>query len=391
MKKFIVLIAFFLVSCTHFEPQIATQSVYYENAGVELSQLMVYTRPEKPHYGPISALFYPYHVTQSIPNGRSYGAQISKLIWQQWTGLQLFPSMVYDDDLIYRGLDDALFTARSRGYDLLIVGFVPYLYLGHTVDSSALTIQVKIYETRHGQMLCSFEQSGRVEKRMDDDFIVVKRTHRMPESALYSITQAIAKDMAVPLTSWALFDSSSSEMSAGLKMAMRQASERQLQQEQNIRQQAMESKKTEPSVQDKNLKPDQQTEVKDTSEDEVKKPVKPRIPSINLAIQFSSGKSDIAPESLPILDELGKALTSDSLKDKKISITGHTDSDASQEANLRLSRDRAETVKKYLVENFSITPDRLVTRGVGSSQPLVPNTTDYNKQFNRRVEISVLP
>ncbi|WP_027179233.1 OmpA family protein [Maridesulfovibrio bastinii] len=378
MKKIIILLALFLVSCTHFEPQLATQSIYYEDSAVELSRLMVYTRPQKPHYKPLSALFYPYHVTQGIPNGRFWGQQIGKLVWENWTGLQLFPSMVYDDNLAYRGLEDALFTARNRGYDLLIVGFVPYLYLGHTVDSSALTIQVKIYETQHGQMLCSFEQSGRIDKRMDDDFIVFKRTHRMPDSALYSITQAISGNMAVPLTSWALFESSSAGMTSALTAAMQKAEQEQKEQVLSYQQQEEPQPKEFKTLESENtvLKP-------------AALPQPEKQPSINLAIQFDKSESTIDPKSLPILNELGKALNGQKLKDKKVTITGHTDSDASKEFNMKLSKDRAEAVKKYLIDNFMISPDRLITRGVGSTQPLVPDTSEYNKQFNRRVQITL--
>ncbi len=383
MKKLIIIITLLLASCTHFEPQIATQSVYYEDAGVQLSRLMVYTRPEKPHYGPLSALFYPYHVTQQIPDGKTWGRQIGKLVWQNWTSLQLFPSMVYNEKLVYRGLDNALSTARNRGYDLLVVGFVPYLYLGHTVDDSALTIQVKIYETQYGRMLCSFEQSGRIEKRMDDDFIVVKRTHRMPESALYNITEAIAKDMAVPLTSWALFETSSDGMTAGLSAAMQAADQPRMQPyDPNSAGQVQQRTPAEDSGKFETIDkgPEKITSIKSKKQ-----------PSINLAVQFDVDKAEIRPESYPLLNELGKALISDSLKDKRIVIAGHTDSDASDEYNLDLSRRRAQSVKKYLINNFPISASRIMTTGFGEAVPLVPNTSAYNKQFNRRVQVSVAP
>lgn len=58
MKKYLLIFVLLLSACTKFEPQIATQSIYYEDAEVQLSQLMVYSRPEKPHYGPLSVLFF---------------------------------------------------------------------------------------------------------------------------------------------------------------------------------------------------------------------------------------------------------------------------------------------------------------------------------------------
>ncbi|WP_320009092.1 OmpA family protein [Maridesulfovibrio sp.] len=384
MKKIFLVILLALSACTHFEPQIATQSVYYQDAEVQLSQLMVYSRPEKPHYGPLSALFFPFHVTQTMHKGSDWGKSVAKGIWQNWTSLQIFPSMVYDDNLAYRGLDEALFVARSKGYDLLVVGFVPYLYLGHTVDDSALSVQVKIYETKRGQMVCSFEQSGRIEKKMDDDFILVKREHRMPDSAFYSIIQAIATDMAVPLTSWARYETTSQGMTAALmpNMMQMQAPPQTGDHIQQGNQSTENPKRTPP-------------ETITTSEQQAAQPKdkkaesKPR--SINLAVQFDVDSSEIKPESYPLLNELGKALIGDNLKDKRVIIGGHTDSDASPEYNFKLSKDRAEAVKKYLTTNFPIAPQRIGTTGFGESNPLVPNTTKYNKLLNRRVQVSIAP
>ncbi|WP_432735633.1 OmpA family protein [Maridesulfovibrio sp. FT414] len=376
MKKILLLIVLMLSACTHFEPQIATQSIYYEDADVQLSQLMVYSRPEKPHYGPLSAMFYPFHVTQTIEKGSDWGRLIAKGVWQNWTSLQIFPSMVYDETLYYRGLEEALFTARSRGYDLLVVGFVPYLYLGHTMDDSAVTIQVKIYETKRGQMVCSFEQSGRIEKKMDDDFVIVKRQHRMPDSAFYNIIQAIATDMAVPLTSWARYEKNTQGMISGLKPDMVE-----LPASPTVQEQSFASQQDAPAPKMVEQKP--ATTATTAAEQ------KPR--SINLAVQFDSDSAVIKPESFPLINELGKALISEKLKNKRILIAGHTDSDASPEYNLKLSKERAEAVKKYLTDNFPIPPARIGTTGFGEEQPLVPNTTKYNKLLNRRVQVSIAP
>lgn len=118
-------------------------------------------------------------------------------------------------------------------------------------------------------------------------------------------------------------------------------------------------------------------------------PAKPR--SINLAVQFDSDSSQIKPESYPLLNELGKALISDKLKDKRVLIAGHTDSDASPEYNMKLSKERAEAVKKYLTSNFPIAAQRIGTTGFGETLPLVPNTNKYNKLLNRRVQVSIAP
>ena len=108
---------------------------------------------------------------------------------------------------------------------------------------------------------------------------------------------------------------------------------------------------------------------------------------VNLKIEFDPASANIRPDSMPLLNELGKALTGDKLKAKKIFIQGHTDSDGDDKYNLKLSLDRGLSVKQHLIANFSIAPDRLKIVGYGESMPLVPNLSDANKQLNRRVEI----
>lgn len=109
--------------------------------------------------------------------------------------------------------------------------------------------------------------------------------------------------------------------------------------------------------------------------------------SVNLRIEFDYDSYRIRPASHGYLDELGKALTGDLLNHKKIVIKGHTDSDGARAYNRKLSLNRAESVKDYLVGNFAIGAGRLRVVGHGETRPLVPNTTAANKQINRRVEI----
>jgi outer membrane protein OmpA-like peptidoglycan-associated protein len=72
--------------------------------------------------------------------------------------------------------------------------------------------------------------------------------------------------------------------------------------------------------------------------------------------------------------------------DVKVKIVGHTDADGADAANLDLSKRRAASVKAELVKSFNVKGDRLVTDGMGESQPVAPNDTPANKAMNRRVE-----
>jgi OOP family OmpA-OmpF porin len=109
--------------------------------------------------------------------------------------------------------------------------------------------------------------------------------------------------------------------------------------------------------------------------------------SVYIKVEFDVDKATIRPEYFANLDELGQALNSPKLKGRKVLIIGHTDSDASDQYNLELSKKRAAAVKSYLVQRHGIDPALLATDGRGESQPLVPNTTPANKQLNRRVEV----
>ena len=72
-----------------------------------------------------------------------------------------------------------------------------------------------------------------------------------------------------------------------------------------------------------------------------------------------------------------------------VEISGHCDDIGSEEPNVRLSRDRANAVKSYLVTH-SVAGKRIVTKGYGKSQPLVPNVDEASRQINRRVEFKIV-
>ncbi|TMQ10865.1 MAG: OmpA family protein, partial [Deltaproteobacteria bacterium] len=73
----------------------------------------------------------------------------------------------------------------------------------------------------------------------------------------------------------------------------------------------------------------------------------------------------------------------------KLEIQGHTSSEGGAEYNLRLSNDRATAVFTWLVDH-GIDPNRLVPRGYGLTQPLMPNDTEPHRQHNRRVQFRLL-
>ena len=107
---------------------------------------------------------------------------------------------------------------------------------------------------------------------------------------------------------------------------------------------------------------------------------------VNL-IFFDFDSDKLRPESTADLQEAVRLLRQ--YPSLRVEIQGHTDSTGPADYNLHLSQRRAEAVKRYLVAH-GISPDRLIAKGYGETQPVAPNDTEENRQKNRRVEFKVL-
>jgi OmpA-OmpF porin, OOP family len=103
-------------------------------------------------------------------------------------------------------------------------------------------------------------------------------------------------------------------------------------------------------------------------------------------VVFETGKADLKPESLPVLE--GAISTLKRYPDLAVEVAGHTDSRGSDALNLDLSSRRAETVLKYLKDG-GVT-NTLTSRGYGERQPVGSNNNDEGRQQNRRVVLRVL-
>jgi outer membrane protein OmpA-like peptidoglycan-associated protein len=103
-------------------------------------------------------------------------------------------------------------------------------------------------------------------------------------------------------------------------------------------------------------------------------------------LYFVSGTDELTPESrnelTKILDELKRRPVPD------IAVIAHTDTVGEHEANDRLSLQRAERVKGFLVE-IGIAAARIQTSGRGEREPLIATADNTDEPRNRRVEISV--
>jgi OmpA-OmpF porin, OOP family len=107
-------------------------------------------------------------------------------------------------------------------------------------------------------------------------------------------------------------------------------------------------------------------------------------------VLFATALADLRPESLDILDKLAQVIFDLNAKYGKLAIRieGHTDSDGTNEMNLELSRNRARSVRDYLV-NKGVDPFSITTAGHGEERPIDTNATPQGKQNNRRTEIAI--
>ncbi|MDB5130980.1 MAG: flagellar motor protein MotB [Mucilaginibacter sp.] len=102
-------------------------------------------------------------------------------------------------------------------------------------------------------------------------------------------------------------------------------------------------------------------------------------------LEFDFGKATIREHSFPSLDRVAQLLID---KNFSLKLAGHTDNVGSADANMKLSKDRAESIKAYLVSKGA-SASRIEATGYGKTQPIASNKTAKGRQINRRVEFTL--
>ncbi len=118
-------------------------------------------------------------------------------------------------------------------------------------------------------------------------------------------------------------------------------------------------------------------------------PPKPAAPPVFDNVYFNENKTNIDPMAAKALDRDGMILKEN--PNIRVEIGGHTDNLGSEKANQKLSEMRALSVKKYLMDKFNISDDRLIVKGYGGTKPIADNKTQEGRSKNRRVEFKVIP
>jgi outer membrane protein OmpA-like peptidoglycan-associated protein len=115
-------------------------------------------------------------------------------------------------------------------------------------------------------------------------------------------------------------------------------------------------------------------------------PVKHQIVILD-KIFFDTAKATIKPVSFPLLDQVAQLLRGHA--ELKVEVQGHTDSQGDMDKNIKLSKERAESVRLYLIKK-GVDPSRMVAGGYGPTQPIADNKTKAGREANRRVEFHIL-
>jgi outer membrane protein OmpA-like peptidoglycan-associated protein len=105
-------------------------------------------------------------------------------------------------------------------------------------------------------------------------------------------------------------------------------------------------------------------------------------------ITFDSDQSDVKPQFYDTLESV--AIVFKEYDQTLIDVTGHTDSDGSDDYNYDLSRRRAASVARYL-SSQQLDANRFSVEGRGEQEPIASNASSRGKQQNRRVEIIIQP
>ena len=108
-------------------------------------------------------------------------------------------------------------------------------------------------------------------------------------------------------------------------------------------------------------------------------------PKIDLEINFGYNSADISAKSLPSVQALGRALSNPDLKGSTFVVAGHTDAAGGEAYNQDLSERRADSIKRYLVDKFSIPGTDLVTVGYGKTK--LKDAANPLADVNRRVQV----
>lgn len=211
MRKYLVLLvltlglagcatAQFIDDSSDFD--LAGQPTFYRDQWVRLSPAEVLIEPAYEAFYAPKVLFFPFRVTQDMEYARTAGYSAGRTVWQTWTSMRLFPAMEFTGDPTPYRRDMAVMMGRKRGADLVIGGFVTYIYPGGTAGDTQLSLQIEAIDTHSGQVVWSLSQSAGMPASTKKDYLLFAVKEKMPSDPLYMCTKSIALDLGKYIQRW---------------------------------------------------------------------------------------------------------------------------------------------------------------------------------------------
>jgi len=105
-------------------------------------------------------------------------------------------------------------------------------------------------------------------------------------------------------------------------------------------------------------------------------------------LSFASGSSAISAESYGLLTKVLQAL--ELYSDSKVIVEGHTDSHGGDDANLVLSKNRADEVRRFILLRSNMSEGSIEAIGYGETKPFANNDTPQGRALNRRIDIRLI-
>lgn len=109
----------------------------------------------------------------------------------------------------------------------------------------------------------------------------------------------------------------------------------------------------------------------------------------NSGVYFDTAKYDVNTQSQANLDKIANVLRE--YPDTNVLVIGHTDSVGADAMNMTLSKNRANSVTNYLVQNKGLSAGRFTTNWYGEEAPIADNSTAEGRAKNRRVNLAIVP
>ncbi len=182
--------------------EMATPYHITKDAQVDVSPIRVYVQPNISPKDTLRGLFVPLRVTQDIAGPKNISHNVSRQIWQVWLAQRSFEALEYNDSAVPFQVSDALALAKRRGANVLVGGYITHFMDGGGVGTSAISMQIEMYEVETGAMLWSMAQAGSIDKDQAADLFLVGIQERMPADPMGLTARSVGYDLGMKIKEW---------------------------------------------------------------------------------------------------------------------------------------------------------------------------------------------